>query len=210
VARRPPLAGGAAAPAGGAPLAQQPLGGELGLAVRIGRRQDGVFVDGDALGRTVDGRRRREDDARHAGAQRRLEHRFGAADVHVVVALGKGDRLGDLGERRHVDDSLAAAGGERGREAGGVADVGRHERGAGRDGRRVAARQVVVDSHRVAGGQQAGGDHAAYVAGAAGDENVHGVIVAGRRRRSAAAAAAAARFTSPRPVRRARGGGAGR
>ena len=41
----------------------------------------------------------------------------------------------------------------------------------------MAARQVVVHGDGVAGGDEAGGDHAADVAGAAGDEDLHGFIV---------------------------------
>jgi hypothetical protein len=44
----------------------------------------------------------------------------------------------------------------------------------------------------VAAGQKARGDHAADVAGAAGDQNVHGTMLAGRGGRPVAAHVAAA------------------
>jgi len=105
-----------------------------------------------------------------------------------VVALGLLHRLAHLGQRCHVDDGVAVGVLERGAHQHRVADVPFDERRPGRDGRAVTPRQVVVDGHRVAARQKARGDHAADVAGAAGDQDVHEAMLTGRSQCPVAAA----------------------
>ena len=87
---------------------EQALAGEFAGAVRVGRRERVVLVDGHAPGLAVDGGGRREDEAADGGGLGRRDHGRRAVDVHVVVALGLRDRFADLGQRGHVDDGVAA------------------------------------------------------------------------------------------------------
>ena len=78
-----------------------------------------------------------------------------------------------------MHDGFAAALEEGGAHGAGVADVAAHQGHAGGDRRRVPAREVVVHDHVVAARREARDDHAADVAGSAGDEDAHAPMLSG-------------------------------
>ena len=154
---------------------------------------------GVALGRAVDRRRGAEDEAAGAGGRGRLEDGRRPVHVDAEVAVRLGHGLGDLGERRHVHDGLAAAFDERGAHGVGVADVAAHQGHARGDCRRVSAREVVVDDHVMAARREARDDDAADVAGSAGDEDAHAAMLSAgdERRAGRLSGRPALAFTSP-------------
>ena len=72
-----------------------------------------------------------------------------------------------------MDDRFDALLAQQRRETGAITQVGDDEVGRRRDRRAVAVAEVVEDGNPVAGVRQLFDDHAADVAGATGDENVH-------------------------------------
>jgi len=157
----------------GGDAAQQALGGELRLAVRVGGRQWVVLDDGDVPGIAVDGRCRREDQAVHTGGACRPEDRRCPGDVHLSVTLRMRYRLGDLGQRGHVHDRPGADAPQGCGQRLLVADVAADQGRTRGNGGGVPARKVVVDGDLVTLCRQARGDHAADVARTTCDEDAH-------------------------------------
>jgi hypothetical protein len=107
-----------------------------------------------------------------------LEQRECPGDVGVPVDLRSHLGLRDEVLGREVQRRLGADVGQHGRR---VVQRGLHEPGPVGDGVGVAGGEVVEHRDGVAGLQQGGGDHAADVAGATGDENPHASLSSGHR-----------------------------
>src|SRR5699024_3867275 len=144
---------------------------ELSGAVGVGGPGGHVLGDGDLFRLAVRGRCRREHQVVHAGGAHRVEHRQRAGDVALPVLAGPGHGLADQGPGGEVHHAV-----ERRVEdlAGEPGDVPLDERRARRYRVPVPGREVVDDDHLVSPLEQYGRAHAADVARASGDEQLHG------------------------------------
>ena len=117
-------------------------------------------------------RRSRRTRGGDAGGDHRLEQVQRPADVRPVVALGVADRLRHERERREVQHAVEPVG----QRAWTASRSSRSATtsGACRDRLAVPPLEVVEHDHLVAGREQLAGDDRADVAGAAGDEQLHG------------------------------------
>ena len=152
---------------------QRALERELGLAIRVRGRRRGVFFDDRLLGGSIHRSARREDQHADVAHAHRFEHRESADDVGTEVFPRLRDRLADERGGREMHDGVDTFVGERCGEPCSVEDIALDEPGGRNDGVAVACREVVVHDHRVARRGELFTDHAADVAGAAGDENAH-------------------------------------
>src|SRR4051812_19088179 len=108
-ARRVEVAkGGGAQTVRGLVPRKRALEGELRLAVRVGRLQGVGLFDGLLLGLAVDGRSRREDEARYIALPHRVQEREPRDDVVSIILRGVCHRLADERIGGHVYDGLAS------------------------------------------------------------------------------------------------------
>ena len=87
-------------------VAQDVLDHQLGRAVRVGRRQREILFDGHALGLTVDGRRRREDEILAAVFSHHRQEHEGADEVVGVIFKRFLHRFADRLKPGEVDDRV--------------------------------------------------------------------------------------------------------
>ncbi|ABA48535.1 hypothetical protein BURPS1710b_3148 [Burkholderia pseudomallei 1710b] len=163
---------------GGFDIAQDLLGHQLRLAVRVGRRKRERLVDRRALGYAVYGRRRAEHDPLHGALAHHAQQRQQAVEVVAVVLDGLRDRFADRLQRREMDRGRDRMRVEDPRERALVAHVGfvKRRRLAGdlldpRDRLALAVDEVVGDHDVVAVREQLDGGVRTDIARAAGDED---------------------------------------
>jgi hypothetical protein len=163
-------------PVGEAEVADHPVDGELGGAVGVRRARRGVLADRDLVGLPVDRARRGEHEPCDAGRVHRLEQVERAGHVRAVVALGVAHRLRDERERREMEHAVEPLADRLGHLRL-IAQIGFDEPGVGGDRLAVPALEIVEHDDLVAALQKLPGDDRSDVAGAAGDEQFHGVAV---------------------------------
>src|SRR5215210_4901748 len=159
-------------PAGFADGADEPVYGELGGAIRVGRHGRGRLLDRDLLGFTVDGGRGGEDEPPGMCFPHGLKEVARPADVVAVVALGLLHRLPDQRERREVKHPVEACG-ECLPDKSGVQEVARDQARPFWYGLSMPFGEVVEHGCLVARFDELGGDDATDVAGPAGHEDPH-------------------------------------
>ena len=172
----------AAEPVRGRVPAQRSLEGPLGLAIRVDRREGGILADRHHGRDAIDGGRRADDEASHAGFAKGLEEGHATGDVLAVIDGGVGDGLPDQRPGRAVQDGVDRRRLEQGPHAGRVAVAALDEADARDDRSAVAHAQVVEDNHVVAGGDERLDGDGSHVAGSAGDEHAHHGLLSRRRR----------------------------
>src|SRR5215211_1660156 len=160
--------------------ADEPVHGELGASVRVGRQGWSCLLYRHLLGLPVDSGRRRKDEPPCTRFAHRLQEVERPADVVAVVALGLLHRLSDEGERGEVEHAVEALG-ERLAGESGIHEVSLDQACSFRDGLSVSFAEVVEHDRLVTRCDELGGDDATYVAGPAGYKDLHGPSIFPRR-----------------------------
>ena len=157
--------------------------------VRIHGRRRVFLVDRGPDRVSVHRGRRGEDHPTHVGVSHRVEEVERAENVVSIVDVRVGDRLADVGERGEMNYGLDFVFGEHLAQGVSVEQV-TFDEGDVQHCLAVPARQVIEDySFEPRGGQRSQGV-GADIAGAAGDEYLHGFLRSVRRP-----------FIQPRPSR---------
>jgi hypothetical protein len=145
------------------------FGLQFGLAVRIDGKFPRVFADGDGLRETKDRAGGGENKARDAVAKTGFEKSERGGGVVAEVERGVLHGLGDFGKGGEVHDSVEGRFGEELFEESGVRDVADHETSGGRDGRAVAAGEIVENGDLKIVLEEAADGSSTDVASTAGD-----------------------------------------
>jgi hypothetical protein len=119
------------------------FGLQFGLAVGIDGEFPRVFADGNGLREAKDRARRGEHEAHDFVAKAGFEKSECGGGVVAEIECGVLHGLGDFGKGGEVHDSVEGRFGKELVEESGVGDVAYHKASGGRDGRAVAAGEVV-------------------------------------------------------------------
>src|SRR5215211_1428405 len=167
-------------PAGLADGADEPVYGELGAPVGVGRQGRGRLLYRNLLGLPVDGGCGGKDQPPCTRLAHRLQKVERPADVVAVVALGLLHRLADEGERREVEHTVEAFG-ERLAGEPRVYEVSLDQSRPFRNGLSVPFGEVVEHDRLVAHFDELGGDDATDVARPPGYQDLHWLSIFPRR-----------------------------
>src|SRR5919107_4461945 len=159
-------------PAGFADGADEPVYGELGGAVRVGRHGRGRLLDRDLLGLPIDGGRGGEHEPPGICFPHGLQEIERPADVVTVVALGLLYGLADQGKRREVEHPVEALG-ECLADESGVHQIPGDQAPPFWYGLSVPFGEVIEHGCLVARFDELGGDDATDIASPAGYEDPH-------------------------------------
>jgi len=153
---------------------------QLGLAVGIDGKLGSVFGDRKGLREAKDGAGGRKDKAQDAVAETGFKKRERGSGVVAEIENGVLHGLGDFGKSGEVHDGVDRGLGEELLEEGGVGDIADNQARGRRDGRAMAAGEVIENGDLEIFLEEAADGGSADVASAAGDEDVlgHGENVA--------------------------------
>src|SRR5215211_5218803 len=176
----------------------EPVNGELGAAVGVGRQGRGRLLYGHLLGLPVDGGRRGKDEPPRTRFAHRLQEVERPAHVVAVVALGLLHGLADEGERREVEHTVEAFG-ERLAGESGIYEVSLDQARPFWDGLCVSFGKIIQHHRLVACFDELGGDDATYVAGPSCHQDLHEPSIFPRRV-SALTSGRTSMINAPAPV----------
>ncbi len=160
----------AVGPGGGV---DQPLAGQLGLAVGAQRQTGGVLRDEVHIGHAVDGGGGGEDEAADAGGRHGLQEGREARDVLPVVVERPLHRLRDLFLARDVHHACHSMVTNRALQEGSVEHAADHQRDPVGDAVGAAGGQVVVDDDVFPAADEGAHHMRADVPGSARDQPAH-------------------------------------
>ena len=165
---------GIAEPVNPAEPFEHDFGLQFGLAVGIDGEFPRVFADRNSLRETEDRAGGGENKAHDLVAQTGFEKCERGGGIVAEVERGVLHGLGDFGKGGEVHDGVEGRFGEELVEEGGVGDVADHETSRGRDGRAVAAGEVVENGDLEIVLEEEADGGSTDVASASGDQDVLG------------------------------------